>query len=57
MTLIHVINYTIPIAFMIFFGFLLDRMCRPSQASEETEAHLQDQAGDQPIEIRNGVWK
>ncbi|WP_409273646.1 hypothetical protein V1499_02865 [Neobacillus sp. SCS-31] len=55
MTLIHVLNYTIPIAFMIFFGFLLDRMCRPAQASEETETHRQDQAGDQPIEIRNGV--
>ncbi|RHW41556.1 hypothetical protein D1B31_07490 [Neobacillus notoginsengisoli] len=32
MTVVHVINYTIPIAFMIFFGFWLDRMCKPAAA-------------------------
>ncbi|WP_156324492.1 hypothetical protein [Bacillus sp. FJAT-27245] len=55
MTVIHVLNYTIPIAFMIFFGFLLDRMCRPDQASEETHVPGQEQACEKPIEIRNGV--
>lgn len=39
MTLIHVLNYSIPIAFMVFFGFLLDRMCKvdPSVQHQESE--------------------
>ncbi|SFB08729.1 MULTISPECIES: hypothetical protein [unclassified Bacillus (in: firmicutes)] len=28
MTIIHVLNYSIPIGFMAFFGFLLDKMCK-----------------------------
>jgi hypothetical protein len=31
MTVIHVLNYSIPIAFMVFAGFLLDRMCKPDK--------------------------
>ncbi|WP_175384478.1 hypothetical protein [Bacillus sp. FJAT-27225] len=29
MTLIHILNYTIPITFMIFLGFWLDRLLKP----------------------------
>lgn len=29
MTIIHVLNYSIPIGFMVFFGYLLDRICKP----------------------------
>ncbi|MDR7077146.1 hypothetical protein J2Y03_002169 [Neobacillus niacini] len=35
MTSIHVLNYVIPIAFMVFFGFLLDRMCSPSKSEDK----------------------
>ncbi len=31
MTLIHVLNFSIPIAFIVFAGFLLDRMCKPDK--------------------------
>ncbi|WP_156424397.1 hypothetical protein [Bacillus sp. FJAT-27445] len=49
MTVIHIINYTIPIAFMIFFGFLLDWMCRPSPAAQESKAAEQELAGESRI--------
>jgi hypothetical protein len=35
MTLLHVLNYSIPIAFIVFFGFLIDRMCSPSTPEEK----------------------
>jgi hypothetical protein len=35
MTLIHVLNYAIPISFMVFFGFLIDRMCSPSKTDKK----------------------
>ncbi|CEG25644.1 hypothetical protein [Bacillus sp. B-jedd] len=35
MTAVHILNYTIPIAFMIFFGFWLDRLCSPAVAETE----------------------
>jgi len=35
LTLLHVLNYTIPIGFIIFFGFLIDRMCRPDKTKEK----------------------
>ncbi|SDM57083.1 hypothetical protein SAMN05443253_104119 [Bacillus sp. OK048] len=35
MTWIHVLNYAIPISFMVFFGFLLDRMCTPAKSEEK----------------------
>jgi hypothetical protein len=37
MTIIHVLNYAIPIAFMVFFGYLLDRMCKPAKSDEKVE--------------------
>jgi hypothetical protein len=37
MTTIHVLNYTIPIAFIVFFGYLLDRMCKPAKSDEKIE--------------------
>ncbi|MGG3562715.1 hypothetical protein ABES03_14065 [Neobacillus rhizosphaerae] len=36
MTVIHVLNYSIPIAFMVFAGFLLDRMCKPAKQEGPT---------------------
>jgi hypothetical protein len=35
MTTIHVLNYAIPIAFMVFFGYLIDRMCSPAKSEEK----------------------
>lgn len=35
MTFIHVLNFSIPIAFLVFFGFLIDRMCSPSKNKEK----------------------
>jgi hypothetical protein len=34
MTLLHVLNFSIPIGFMVFFGFLLDRMCKPAKQEQ-----------------------
>ncbi|WP_181884528.1 hypothetical protein [Neobacillus piezotolerans] len=55
MIFIHILNYTIPIAFMIFFGFLLDRMCRPAPALQESETPAEDQADKQPMKIQTGI--
>lgn len=35
MTFIHVLNFSIPIAFIVFFGFLLDKMCGPEKPREK----------------------
>jgi hypothetical protein len=35
MTLIHVLNFSIPIAFMVVAGFLLDRMCKPVEQEKK----------------------
>ncbi len=37
MTFIHVLNYSIPIAFMVFAGFLLDRMCKPDKVEKKAD--------------------
>jgi len=29
MTFVHILNFSIPIAFIVVAGFLLDRMCKP----------------------------
>ena len=29
MTILHVLNFSIPIAFIVFAGYFLDRMCKP----------------------------
>ncbi|MDQ1147423.1 hypothetical protein QE429_004250 [Bacillus sp. SORGH_AS 510] len=34
MTWIHVLNYSIPIAFMVFAGFFLDRLCKPAKQED-----------------------
>lgn len=35
LTLIHVLNFSIPIAFIVIAGFLLDRMCKPFQQEKK----------------------
>jgi len=35
MTVIHVLNYSIPIAFILFAGFMLDRMCKPDKTENK----------------------
>jgi hypothetical protein len=37
MTIIHVLNFSIPIVFIVFAGFLLDRMCKPDKPAEKAE--------------------
>jgi len=44
LTAVHILNYSIPIAFMIFFGFWLDRLCRPVVADAENAANCEDNA-------------
>lgn len=36
MTIIHVLNFAIPVAFMAFFGFWVDRMCKPEIPKQES---------------------
>lgn len=36
MTVVHVLNFSIPIAFIVFAGYFLDRMCKPDKT--ETKA-------------------
>jgi hypothetical protein len=35
MTLIHVLNFSIPIAFIVVAGYLLDRMCKPDSPKQK----------------------
>jgi hypothetical protein len=35
MTLIHVLNFSIPICFIVFAGFLLDKMCKPIEQEKK----------------------
>jgi hypothetical protein len=35
MTIIHILNYSIPIAFIVFAGFLLDRICKPEKQEKK----------------------
>jgi hypothetical protein len=34
MTFFHVLNYSIPIAFIVIFGFVLDRICKPAKEKD-----------------------
>jgi hypothetical protein len=34
MTFFHVLNYSIPITFIIIFGFVLDRICKPTKEKD-----------------------
>jgi len=35
MTFIHVLNFSIPIAFIVFAGYLLDRICKPDSPKQK----------------------
>jgi hypothetical protein len=35
MTIVHVLNFSIPIAFIVFAGYMLDRMCKPDPPKEK----------------------
>jgi hypothetical protein len=35
MTLIHVLNFSIPIAFIVVAGFILDKMCKPIEQEKK----------------------
>ncbi len=35
MTVLHVLNFVIPIACMIGFGFWMDHLCKPDPATTE----------------------
>lgn len=37
MTVVHILNFTIPIACMIFAGVLMDRMCKPEVPKPEND--------------------
>jgi hypothetical protein len=34
MTFFHLLNYSIPIIFMVFLGFMIDKMCKPIKEKE-----------------------
>jgi hypothetical protein len=36
MTIIHVLNFSIPIAFIVLAGYLLDKICKPGKQKEKT---------------------
>ncbi len=35
MTIVHWLNFSIPIAFIVFAGFMLDRICKPGKSEEK----------------------
>jgi hypothetical protein len=35
MTIMHILNFSIPIAFIAIAGFLLDRACKPGKTTQE----------------------
>lgn len=35
MTILHILNYLLPISFIAFFGFMIDKMCKPVAPKEE----------------------
>lgn len=37
MTFFHVLNFVIPIAFIGFAGFMLDRLCKPNETKQNAE--------------------
>jgi hypothetical protein len=37
MTLVHILNFSIPIAMMLVIGFAVDKMCKPDAVEQETE--------------------
>lgn len=37
MTIVHILNFSIPIAMMLVIGFTVDKMCKPDTHKQETE--------------------
>jgi hypothetical protein len=37
MTIVHILNFSIPIAMMLVIGFALDKMCQPDTQEQEAE--------------------
>lgn len=37
MTIVHILNFSIPIASMLLFGVILDRMCKPDKSEQEAK--------------------
>jgi hypothetical protein len=37
MTIVHILNFSIPIAMMLVIGFTVDRMCKPDAPKQEVE--------------------
>jgi len=35
MTIVHVLNFSIPIACVLLFGVMVDRMCKPEGTEQE----------------------
>jgi len=37
MTIVHILNFSIPIAMMLVIGFAVDKMCQPDPVEQEAE--------------------
>lgn len=37
MTIVHILNFSIPIAMMLVIGFAVDKMCQPDPVEQETD--------------------
>ncbi|ESU32308.1 hypothetical protein G3A_12655 [Bacillus sp. 17376] len=37
MTIVHILNFSIPIAMMLVIGFAVDKMCQPDTPKQEAE--------------------
>jgi hypothetical protein len=37
MTLVHILNFSIPIAMMLVIGVALDKMCQPDRPEQDAE--------------------
>lgn len=37
MTIVHILNFSIPIAMMLVIGYAVDKMCKPEAAEQKTE--------------------
>ncbi len=35
MTIVHILNFSIPIACVFLFGVMVDRMCKPDSTEQE----------------------
>lgn len=37
MTIVHILNYSIPIVMMLVIGFAVDKMCQPDPKEQKAE--------------------